>query len=111
MNLTSKTKTLSLDWDNIDEKTLKSRLFHLTHYISEDGIGEVTSLFFRSSASKKGYHIRIAFSRPVPEARTRFAMGDDSRRILLDMFRKAHINNITWDVKGNRKAGKWQRVK
>jgi hypothetical protein len=110
LNLKTKTKEITLDWDDISGKELKRRIGRLTWFISMELQNKISMILFRRSPSGRGFHIRIKLLKPEPEALTRFIMGDDARRILLDIFRPNNINNITWDVKKGRKGDRWRRI-
>ena len=93
MNLDTKARLFTLDWDDITTRELEGRLREIARHPM------VKSVSFRSSANS-GYHIQVRTYEEVEILRLRRRFRDDGRRIVNDILnRPPHIHDILWDSK------------
>lgn len=93
MNLNTRAKVITLDWDQIPI------------YDAYKRCEEIFSQFIVSSVTlkrspTKGFHVIVHFHIDVNVVQQRYKMGDDPYRLLNDILnRPAHIHDILWDRK------------
>lgn len=84
---------VTLDWDNIN---LHQAISQYNAILESPNVSKATL----SKSSRKGYHVRVWFLHPVRVANYRFALGDDPRRLLHDLFnRPNNIHDVLWSRK------------
>ncbi len=112
----NKKEYITLDWDDISFRDAMDRCLSIFNMMP------VEEIYYRESASKTGWHIRVEFGTAFsavlsPERRLeiRGILWDDQVRIAYDRARIKedaivdYSKGVLFDKNGDRYAGKWQK--